>query len=95
MLTKLKKQVQEKLASVAKFAHHLGLTPNIVSAIGFTLSILAAAAYATASTQQPLLLLAAVILLLASGFFDTLDGILARTYQPVRRLLGFHAGQVC
>jgi archaetidylinositol phosphate synthase len=89
MLTKLKKQVQEKLALVAKIAHRIGLTPNMISAIGFTLSILAAVAYATASTQQPLLLLLAVILLLASGFCDTLDGIIARTYQQASPFGGF------
>jgi archaetidylinositol phosphate synthase len=89
MLTKIKIQVQEKLASVAKVAHRLGLTPNMISAIGFTLSIMAAVAYATASTHQALLLLVAVVLLLASGFCDTLDGILARTYQQASPFGGF------
>jgi archaetidylinositol phosphate synthase len=89
MLTKIKKQVQEKLASVAKVAHRLGLTPNMISTIGFTLSIMAALAYATASTHQTALLLVAVILLLASGFCDTLDGILARTYQQASPFGGF------
>ncbi|NLE04975.1 MAG: CDP-alcohol phosphatidyltransferase family protein [Crenarchaeota archaeon] len=89
MLTILKKQIQEKLATVAKFAHRLGLTPNSVSAIGFCLSIFAAVAYAVSSTQQPLLLLVGVILLLSSGFCDTLDGILARTYQQASPFGGF------
>ncbi len=89
MLTKLKKQVQEKLARVAKIAHRIGLTPNMISAIGFILSLLAALTYATASIHQSFLLLVAVILLLASGFCDTIDGIIARTYQQASPFGGF------
>jgi phosphatidylglycerophosphate synthase len=81
MLTKLKQKVQKMLASEAKTAHAVGLTPNIVTIIGFTLSLLAAVAYALTTQKQPLLLLAAVLLMMASGFCDTLDGILARTYR--------------
>ncbi len=80
MLTKLKKQVQQALTTEAKIAHRLGLTPNIISIIGFIISILAAIAYAFA-INQTVLLLVAVLLLLASGFCDTLDGIVARIYQ--------------
>ncbi len=69
------------LASEAKAAHKIGLTPNRVTVIGFILSILAATAYAIATESQPFWLLVGVVLLMASGFSDTLDGILARTYQ--------------
>src|SRR3989304_4034210 len=68
------------LASEAKAAHSLGLTPNMVSAIGLALSLFSAAAYAVA-LNQPLWLLLATILLLASGFCDTIDGVLARNYK--------------
>jgi archaetidylinositol phosphate synthase len=88
MLTKLKKKVQEALATEARIAHRLGFTPNIISVIGITLSFLAAVAYADALTE-PLLLLVAVFLLLASGFCDTLDGIIARTYQQATPFGGF------
>jgi archaetidylinositol phosphate synthase len=88
MLTKLKKKVQKLLSTEAKVAHKIGLTPNIVTIIGSVLAFLSAAAYATAQ-GQPLLLLAAVILLMASGFCDTLDGILARTYQQTTMFGGF------
>ena len=89
MLTKLKQKVQQLLSSEAKVAHRIGLTPNIVTVIGFVLSVSAAVAYAVTTSQQPIWLIVAVILLMASGFCDTLDGILARTYQQashVRRL---------
>ncbi|MCJ7560477.1 CDP-alcohol phosphatidyltransferase family protein [Candidatus Bathyarchaeota archaeon] len=88
MLTKLKKKVQQVLASEAKAAHRIGLTPNMVSTIGLALSLFSAVAYAT-TQNQPLRLLLAIILLLASGFCDTLDGALARNYQQATVFGGF------
>ena len=88
MLTKLKKKVQDMLASEAKAAHTIGLTPNMVSAIGLALAFFSAAAYAIAQ-NQPLWILLATILLLASGFCDTLDGVLARIYQQQSVFGGF------
>jgi len=88
LLTKLKKKVQDMLASEAKAAHKIGLTPNMVSAIGLALAFFSAAAYAIAQ-NQPMWLLLATILLLASGFCDTLDGVLARIYQQQSVFGGF------
>ena len=88
MLTKLKKKVQQMLAAEAQAAHKIGLTPNIISAIGLALSLFSAVAYAMAQ-NQPLLLLSATILLLTSGFCDTLDGVLARIYQQTSVFGGF------
>ena len=101
MLTKLKKRVQQLLSTEAKTAHGLGLTPNMISVVGIILSFLAAFVYAMARGQslvflfgvgyslQSLLLLLAVVLLLASGFCDTLDGVLARNYQQATPFGGF------
>ena len=89
MLTKLKQKVQQMLSSEAKVAHKIGLTPNIVTIVGFALAFLAAVAYAITTQGHPLWLLVAVILLMASGFCDTLDGILARTYQQASAFGGF------
>jgi archaetidylinositol phosphate synthase len=88
LLTKLKKKVQAMLASQAEAAHKIGLTPNIVSLIGFVLALFSAFAYAAAGSQ-PLWLLLATILLLASGFCDALDGIIARIYQQASTFGGF------
>ena len=88
MLTKLKIKVQKVLASEARAAHRIGLTPNMVSLIGFTLAVFSAAAYAKAHPPQFYLLLATILLLL-SGFCDTLDGVLARTYQQASAFGGF------
>jgi archaetidylinositol phosphate synthase len=88
LLTKLKKQVQQMLTSQATVAHKLGLTPNTVSAVGFILALAAASAYVLAQ-NRPWLLLLATVLLLASGFCDTLDGVIARTFQQVTAFGGF------
>jgi archaetidylinositol phosphate synthase len=88
LLTKLKKKVQQMLVSEAKVAHKIGLTPNVLSAIGLALAFFSAVAYAMAR-NQPMLLLLAIIMLLASGFFDTLDGVLARLYQQASVFGGF------
>ena len=76
------------LTSQAKAAHKIGLTPNKVSFIGFLLAVASAAAYALAYSQHWLLLLA-TLFLLASGFCDTLDGIIARTFQQITVFGGF------
>ena len=88
LLTKLKKQVQQMLTSQAVTAHKIGFTPNKVSAVGFILAFAAAGAYALSQNYRWLLLLATV-LLLASGFCDTLDGIIARTFQQETVFGGF------
>ena len=88
MLTKLKKKVQQMLTSEAKAAHKIGLNPNKVSLIGFILAFASAGAYGLALNHHWLLLLATAFLL-ASGFCDTLDGIIARTFQQVTVFGGF------
>ena len=88
LLTKLKKQIQQLLTSEAQLAHKMGLTPNKVSFIGFILAFASAASYGLAQ-NHPWLLLLATAFLLASGFCDTLDGIIARTFQQVTVFGGF------
>jgi archaetidylinositol phosphate synthase len=100
VLTKLKKKVQEALSAEARIAQRMGFTPNAISVAGIALSILAAFSYAVAGIPQPLYLFGtvvqrsiwlflAVVLLLASGFCDTLDGVVARTYQQTTVFGGF------
>jgi len=88
VLTKLKKKIQQTLTSQATAAHKIGLTPNKVSIIGFILALAAAGAYALAHNYLWLLILA-IVFLLASGFCDTLDGVIARTFQQVTVFGGF------
>jgi archaetidylinositol phosphate synthase len=88
LLTKLKKKVQNMLTLEAKAAHNIGLTPNMLSAVGLLLALLSATAYAV-TQSQPLWILLATILLLASGFCDALDGVIARIYQQISVFGGF------
>jgi archaetidylinositol phosphate synthase len=88
MLTKLKKKVQQMLVSEASVANKIGFTPNVISTIGFLIAILSALMYAT-GFGSPAHLLLATVLLLVSGFCDTLDGVVARTFQQTSVFGGF------
>jgi len=78
------------LTSQATAAHRLGLTPNRISTIGFVLALAAAASYALTTAQTSWWLILAVVFLLASGFCDTLDGIVARTFGQTTVFGGFY-----
>jgi len=88
MLTKLKQKVQQALTAQAEAAHKIGLTPNMISALGIILAFLSAITYALWQGYTPLLLLATAFLLL-SGFCDALDGVVARLYQQTTIFGGF------
>lgn len=83
MLTKLKQRVQSTVASQARGAHNMGLTPNEVSICGIILAFLSAVLYGY------VLLLPAILLLLFSGYCDILDGALARLYKQATPFGGF------
>ncbi len=88
MLTRLKKNIQAIFAAEAKAAHKIGLTPNMISAIGIILAFLSSIAYAKWDENHFYLLLATVLLLL-SGFCDALDGVVARLYEQSTPFGGF------
>ncbi len=88
MLTKLKKKVQMWFTAEAKVAHKIGLTPNMISALGMLLAFLSALTYAVWQPRTLILLLATLLLLL-SGFCDVLDGVLARLYHETTVFGGF------
>jgi len=88
LLTKLKQKVQELLTFEAKTAHKLGLTPNMITAIGLAFAFLSAFAYAKWQFH-PLAPWLAFILLLLSGFCDALDGVVARIYGESTIFGGF------
>jgi len=88
LLTKLKQKAQELLTFEAKTAHKLGLTPNIITAIGLAFALLSAGAYAEWQFH-PVAPWLAFILLLLSGFCDALDGVVARIYGESTVFGGF------
>jgi len=59
----------------AQLAYQIGLTPNLASALGIITAVVSAVLYG--NTQN---LVAASLFLLVSGFFDALDGVIARLY---------------
>jgi archaetidylinositol phosphate synthase len=77
------------LTTEAKVAHKLGLTPNRISIIGFILALASAVSYAVTTAESTWLLLLATFFMLASGFCDTMDGIVARTYKQTTAFGGF------
>ncbi len=79
MLTQFKRQVQSFLTKEAELLHRFGLTPNIISGIGVFFGILAGILYWESQNTRIFLILASIFYL-TSGFFDALDGIVARLY---------------
>jgi len=88
LLTRLKERIQLLLVGEAKLFHSIGLTPNQISLLG-VLAALFSAYFYWISQFEAALLLAAALFLLISGFFDALDGVLARLYGEVSVLGGF------
>ena len=95
MLTKIKRKIQSLLKTEAAIANRIGLTPNHLSIAGVILGILSAIFYWLAGINRldPMkgqsYLFMAVIFLLGSGFFDALDGVLARLYGKTSIRGGF------
>lgn len=88
MLTRLKEKVQSSLTAEARLLHRLGFSPNQLSGIGILFAFLAGCSY-LAWHVSPFLLVAASIFFLLSGFFDALDGIMARIYGETTVFGGF------
>jgi archaetidylinositol phosphate synthase len=88
MLTRLKERVQLLLAAEARLLHDMGFSPNQLSGIGILFAFLAGCCY-LAWQYNSLFLIAASIFFLLSGFFDALDGVVARIYGKTTVFGGF------
>jgi archaetidylinositol phosphate synthase len=88
LLTKLKQRAQLQLTSVAASIHNLGLTPNHVSILGIIFAVLSALIYWQWEFHSFFLILAPLLMLI-SGFFDALDGAMARLYEETTKFGGF------
>jgi len=76
------------MAYEAQLAYQIGLTPNLASALGILTALISAFLY-WSSKFYPSNLIAAFLFLLISGFFDALDGVIARLYGRVTVFGGF------
>jgi len=72
----------------ARLAHSIGLTPNQISLLGVLSALFSAYLYWSSQFEAALLPVAALFLLI-SGFFDALDGVLARLYGEATIIGGF------
>ena len=88
LLTRLKERFQLWISYEAKLAHSIGLTPNQVSTLGIVCALFSALLYWN-SQFHTLTIVAATIFFLASGFFDALDGAIARIYGEATTFGGF------
>jgi archaetidylinositol phosphate synthase len=88
MLTRFKRQVQTLLTREAEILHQFGLTPNKISGIAILFGLLAGVLY-WSSQNNKILLIPASILYLISGFFDALDGVVARLYGETTDFGGY------
>ncbi|MDD3753777.1 MAG: archaetidylinositol phosphate synthase [Methanobacterium sp.] len=80
MLNKARPQIQKLINPVAS---KISLHPNILTIIGLVLSLFAAYALARGN------LLAGGLLILSSGFFDVMDGAVARNNNTKSKFGGF------
>jgi archaetidylinositol phosphate synthase len=76
------------MTAEAKLAHSIGLTPNLVSAMGMAFAVFSALSYWKWQFHVFLPTLAPLFLL-TSGFCDALDGALARLYGETTIFGGF------
>ncbi|RLI74277.1 CDP-alcohol phosphatidyltransferase family protein [Archaeoglobales archaeon] len=83
MLSKFKDNVTELLIPLTNKIVEIGIKPNHLTFIGLIVGFISAYFIATGK-----LIIGAVVLLL-SGFFDMLDGILARNQELTTRFGGF------
>ena len=84
----MKERFNRWIGAEARLLHKLGLSPNAVTVLGLLLSLSSALLYLN-WRRSPLMLPAAGILLLSSGFFDALDGAIARMFGKVTTFGGF------
>ena len=95
LLTKIKIKVLSLLKAEARLANRIGLTPNHLSVAGVVFGVISGFLYYLAGANMPdptvsrTYLLIAVAFLLTSGFFDALDGVLARLYRKTSIKGGF------
>ncbi len=82
MLNKIRKDIEPLTNNLALRLASVGLSPNALTLIGFSLAVLTGIIYAL-HVYIPYAYLYAGIMLLLSGFFDIVDGSVARVTKRV------------
>jgi archaetidylinositol phosphate synthase len=86
--SKLKNKFEEVVSVGVKPLTDAGITPNAITVLGLLASLASAMCYYYWASS-PILLPAAGALVLLSGFFDAIDGVIARTTGKVTSFGGF------
>ena len=93
MLDKMRGVLAPSLETLGRVFAKTGLSPNVWTAIGLILSLAAAVSYTSSEWIQGIQAWHAItvgsILLLASGFFDIVDGQVARATKNITKTGGF------
>lgn len=86
MLSRIQFLVEGFFQSSSRFFHRVGLSPNSLTLLGFVLSIVTSFFYlgGLAGWEWG----SAVIVLVVAGYFDAVDGAMARRYSKVSRFGG-------
>ena len=85
MLNRIRERIEPAMNSLGlKFAAS-GLSPNFWTSVGFAFAILSALAYASAGIGVMHAAIYGGIILLISGFFDIVDGSVARATKQMSR----------
>jgi archaetidylinositol phosphate synthase len=87
MLNKIKEKLVEPFNHSARFLHKLGFTPTTTTLFGLLSAIVSGASYYGARHLSEMIYVA-LAFLVVSGFFDTVDGAIARLYGHVTRFGG-------
>ncbi|MGH9933609.1 MAG: CDP-alcohol phosphatidyltransferase family protein [Nitrososphaerales archaeon] len=85
MLNRIRDRIEPTMNNLGLRFASSGLSANFWTAVGFVLSIASAAAYASANIGVMYAALYGGILLLVSGFFDIVDGSVARAAKQISR----------
>ena len=93
MLDKMRGVLAPSLETLGRVFAKTGLSPNVWTVIGLILSLAAAVSYTSSEWVQGIQAWHAItvgsILLLASGFFDIVDGQVARATKNITKTGGF------
>ncbi len=87
MLSRIQYLVEGFFESSAVAFKRTGLSPNLITVLGFTLTLLTAISYYSGLTLG-VTWFASVVLLFLAGYFDALDGAMARRYLQTSKIGG-------
>lgn len=86
VLNKVRNQIKPFVDTIGRGFAKTGISPNVLTIIGFLFALLAAVLYATRPSQPYLAALAIIV----SGIFDVIDGAVARITNKVTKSGSFN-----